>query len=490
MFCAIFGRVSTCFRGRHILHKSVEESVKLRFYLTFILIGLLFSAIDLRAQVNTVLGQVTNSTTESLAGSISGNGRFVVFESKGDVATENPRNADGNLEIFLWDYAQRRIYQITDTKSLVFNTSAPATGANIRVAIINTRPVISNDGKWIAFSSNATIAYPGDATHPPIVSNTNPGSFDANAFTSPTPTVTPTPTPSPSPSPTVTPTPTPGDNSLTNDGNLEVWLYQIPAYADVPDLSAGDELPVTDLSSGTFIRVTNTVPSALPRAGTAFTNGFIAADNHDPSINDDGSVTAFVSSRDLVAGGNASPDDNDEIFTYLRAAGAISQITKTPRGTISSPIYNKNPTISGNGNRIAFASTGENVANAAITCGSTNPSTSRNEEIFYIDLAGGAAPTACKQVTTTTPMTAGAAVNLLDLGRRMSRDGRYIAFDSFADLANENSGTNYTSFAVYLYDTTLASNAFRRIGPRSDADTAATGGYVNNFPTFTDNDAN
>ena len=481
------GRVPTGFRGRHILDESVEESVKLRFYLTFLVVGLLILVGDARAQVNTLVGQVTSSSAESLAGSISGNGRFVVFESRGDVATENPRNADGNLEIFLWDYAQRRIFQITDTKSLVFDTNAPATGANVRVAIINTRPVISNDGKWIAFSSNATIAYPGDATHPPIVSSTNPGSFDANAFTASTP--TPTPTPSPSPSPTVTPTPTPGANTLTNDGNLEMWLYQIPAYADVTDLSAGDELPVTNLSGGAFTRITNTVPSTLPRAGTALTAAFVAADNHDPTINDDGGVVAFVSSRDLVAGGNASPDDNDEIFTYLRAAAATNQITKTPRGPINSPIYNKNPTISGNGNRITFASTGENPANAALTCGA-NPSTSRNEEVFFIDLTGGAVPAACTQITTTTPTTPGGIVNNLALGRRMSRDGRYIAFDSFADLAGENSGTNFTSFASYLYDTTLASNAFRRIGPRSDADTGANGGDVDHFPGFTDNDEN
>jgi hypothetical protein len=47
-----------------------------------------------------------------------------------------------------------------------------------------------------------------------------------------------------------------------------------------------------------------------------------------------------------------------------------------------------------------------------------------------------------------------------DLGRRISPDGRFIAFDSYADLKNENGGTNFTSFALYLYDTTL--NTFQR----------------------------
>jgi hypothetical protein len=477
----------------------VEESVKLRFYLTFVIGILSLSAVGLNAQaLDSFVGQITNSAFESFAGSASGNGRFVVFESKGDLATENPRNADGNLEIFLWDAAQRRIFQITDTKSLLTDTTLPSTFDNVRVEILNTRPVISNDGKWIAFSSNATIAFPGDGTNPPIVSSTNPGSFDANAFTAPTPT--------PSPSPAATPTP--GANNLTNDGNLEMWIYQIPAYTDVPDLANGDELPVTNLApfnadgsptGGTFIRVTNTAPSQLPVPGSPTTNPGVAADNHDASISDDGHALAFVSTRDLVPSiGNPGPttgdpdgQDNDEIFTAIRVGQSVTlnQVTKTPRGSIGDPIYNKNPTISGNGSRVAFASTGDNPI-VGMT-GGNNPSTSRNEEIFFSDLdATGGATGIKRQVTTTTPTTAGSPVNILDHGARMSRDGRYIAFDSFADLADESNHNNFTSFALYLYDTTLSGDAaFKRIGPRSDADSAATGGDVGHFPGFTDNSA-
>src|SRR4029078_9822787 len=165
----------------------VEEFVKLRFYLTFVTIFVLSIAIGVKAQaLDTVLSQATNSTFDAYAGGISGNGRFVVFESRANLATENPRNADGNIEIFLWDYAQRRIFQITDTKDLLFSPSGVNTQDNIRVEIINTRPTISNDGKWIVFSSNASIAYPGDATHPPIVSDTNPGIVDENAVSAAT----------------------------------------------------------------------------------------------------------------------------------------------------------------------------------------------------------------------------------------------------------------------------------------------------------------
>lgn len=121
--------------------------------------------------------------------------------------------------------------------------------------------------------------------------------------------------------------------------------------------------------------------------------------------------------------------------------------------------------------------------------GGMNPLSSRNEEIYYADLVAGSptAGTMKKQVTTTTPTNPADPVNIYDQGRRMSRDGRYIAFDSYADLANENSGANYTSFATYLYDS--ADNSFRRILARSTADPAAPGGDVQRYPGFTDYDA-
>ncbi len=482
-------------------------TIRYTFLLSFVLSLSLLLPIPAIGQADSVIAQISNSAFEAFAGGISGDGRFIVFESSGNLATENPRNEDGNTEIFLYDYAQRRIFQITDTKSVLFNTAEAATFNNIRVTIVNTRPVISNDGRWIAFSSNATTA------RPQAPDSSNPGSFDGNAFTAPTPVPTPsaTPTPTPSPTPTAspTPTPTPPANPLADDGNLEMWLYEIPAYGNVADLSAGDEIPFTQLAGGAFIRVTNTDPSQLPRPGTSTTGPFIAEDNHDASINDDGNVIAFVSTRDLVPSvGNPFPtEDNDEIFTYVRSISTTSQVTKTPRGVISNPIYNKNPTISGNGLRVAFASTGnnpvvgmtggDNELGSAKSGGSNRPTSraaasnllnSRNEEIFYADLNGSGEPIAGKQVTKTTPTNPGDPVNILDLGRRMSRDGRYIAFDSFADLANENNGTNYTSFALYLYD--VVSNTFRRIGPRSTDDTGAQGGDVAHYPGFTDYDAN
>ncbi len=454
--------------------------MKFRFIAFFAFLFLFVNLSTASAQVDSVIGQFTNSASESFAGGVSGDGRLAVFESNGNLATDNPRNADGNREIFIFDYAQRRIFQVTETKSLLTDTTKAATFDNIKVEIGNFRPVISNDGRWIAFGSNATCAYPGTAANPAIVSVSNPSFFDPNLPGASNDCIVGT------------------NNNLVNDGNTEMWIYQIPAVAPV-DLSSGAEIPVTNLSAGNFIRLTNTLPSRLPLAGSTTVAPVIANDNRDASISDDGNFIAFVSNRDLnpCAGtpsatcGNASPNDNAEIFTYVRAANIISQVTATPRGTAASPTINYNPTISGTiastGNmRVAFGSNAENPV-IGMSGGSNSD---RSEEIYYSDLDASGAPTGARtQITQTTPTNVGDVVNILNYGRRMSRDGRYIAFDSFAQL--ETSGAPIqTSFALYLFDTAATTNQFRRIGPRSDADTAASGGDVQHYPGFTDTDAN
>src|SRR5204863_6681374 len=75
------------------------------------------------------LSSSPNASFSSFAGDMTGNGRFVVFESNGDVATEKTasrNNADGNREIFLGDYAQRRIFQITNTKNVPLPAASPS----------------------------------------------------------------------------------------------------------------------------------------------------------------------------------------------------------------------------------------------------------------------------------------------------------------------------------------------------------------------------
>ena len=458
-----------------------EDFVKFRFTVFLAILFILSSLTAVSAQVDSAIAQITSSAiADTFVGGINGDGRFVVVESKGNIATENPRNADGNLEVFLFDYAQRRIFQITDTRNLLVDTAmSPTTNSNIKVSVVNTRPVISHDGKWIAFGSNATCNFPGT---PMITNGGNPGNFDPNNTSGPCNTGT-----------VMTPV-----NNLPNDGNTEMWFYRIPDVAPA-NLSQGLELPLTDLTGGTFIQATNTLPSRPAVAGTATTAPIIADDNRNPAINDDGGYIAFMSNRDLEpcpgtpsnTCGNASPGfNNDEIFLSIVTGTSPTytvlnkQITATPKGTIQQPSSNENPTISGNGLRIAFQSTANNPV-VGMTGGNN---TDNSEEVFYTDIVGGTGVTANpKQITQTTPTTPGGIVNIFNYGKRMSRDGRFIALDSFAELENAGGGALQTGFATYVYDTMPppmmpALNPFIKVLPRSDADSAATGGDLRRFP--------
>lgn len=414
-------------------------------------ITLFFSAFTL-AQAQTAdpfVTQVTTSAFDSFAGDISGNGRFVVVESRGDIATEKTatrNNADGNREIFLFDYVQRRIFQITDTKSATSAsacptptptptpsptptptttpTPTPIPTCSIQVEISNNRPQISNNGRWIVFSSNATT----------------PGSFDGNANLV----------------------------ALQADGNQEVWLYFIPAVGnDV--LSSGTDVPYVDLSAGTFTQVTNTPASRTPTAGTTTLPPFVADDNRSATLNDNGSIVAFTSTRNLA--GATNNDANPEIFLFNRTTGVYTQVTNT-QGFL---LFNENPSLSGSGGTLAFISN----ANIPDTGGGAGNNADGNAEIYVATIATGTTSvTTMRQVTRTAPGANGSSVNVLSPGRRLSRDGNLLAFESTADLVG--SGALQASLAIYIYN--IGANSFTQVGPRTAAGSVPD---LLRFPTFT-----
>jgi uncharacterized protein (TIGR03437 family) len=418
------------------------------------------------------VAQISSSCEDDFAGNMSGNGRFIVIESMGDIATlkpgetqatKSPNNADGNREIFLYDYAQRRIFQITDTRSAVkvvasptptpTPTPTPSPGvcparldlSTIDIEVSNNRPFISNDGRWIVFSSNAT----------------NPASFDGNVAANRT--------------------------ALAADGNQEVWLYQVPTTPEPADfdLSQGIDAAQTALTGGVFTRVTNTPASRLPTPGVVsgglVVPPFVADDNRDATVttlneNDPAQpgspVVAFVSTRNLVTGGNT--DLNAEVFIYNGNTGVTAQVTNTV-GTATAPVFSSNPTLSGGGGRVAFYS------NANITAGGASNNADLNGEI-YLATYNGTTATVTRQVTkTTVPTSTGAVINTFGFGRRISRDGNFLAFESLSAAPTTN-GALQTTRTLFLYDITL--DTVKSVGPR-----ATSGEDIFRFPTFTDNGA-
>ncbi|HEX6185788.1 MAG TPA: hypothetical protein VFZ44_18000, partial [Pyrinomonadaceae bacterium] len=404
---------------------------------------------------------------DSFAGDINGSGRFVVIESTGDIATDRSatrNNADGNNEIFLFDYAQRRIFQITNTTSVLKDTTkTPVDPTNIDVNVVNLQPSISRDGRWIVFLSNAY----SDADLSLTPKNFN-GAANAAA--------------------------------LKADGNTEIFIYRIPDVA-VVDLSQGTEIAAIDLAANTPQRVTFTPASALPRAATTNNPAFFSLDNYAPQVNDDGAIVAFVSKARSGIVGGTNTDGNKEVFLYRNSgtgAGTFLQLTTTadifPAGGGLIPsrfVFNDNPSISSCTTaancRIAFISNGDNVATSGTAEVEANRS---NGEIYVADYdPTTGARTAVRQVTRTPPDTTlgreGVSVNLLTAGRRISRDGTRVAFESTAPSFNTDgtpTGALVATTAVFIANVAGGTPAFAQALTRAPEDQFDVELH---FPTFT-----
>jgi len=408
--------------------------------------------------------QITHAPAgrDSSAGDTSANGRFVVIESDGDIATEkiptfdsnghlnpSPRNnEDGNLEIFLFDYAQRRIFQLTDTKSVLKPATTPSPTPSpspspsvsptptpsptpvdpttIAIAINNHQPMISLEPALSAGSRTYTVVFTSNA---PVT----PASFNGTDPGAPT----------------------------NADMNQEIWTYRF-TVPDTVDLSSGAEVGPIDLTTGTFARITNSPASRAPSPATSFVPSFIAYDNRDPSISDDGNVIAFVSTRDLITGSNPETGGipNPQVFLFNRTAGTFTQVTN-PTGR-----FFANPCLSSDGSVLAF------VSDANLTATNADG----NAEVYIKDGAG------LRQVTKTKDPPAssgGGTATIFSFGRRLSRDGRFIAFESAANDPGAD-GTNASTRAAFVYS--VAGNTFAQINTRA----TAFPGDVAFFPTFTD----
>jgi uncharacterized protein (TIGR03437 family) len=400
---------------------------------------------------------------DSFAGDISGSGRFVVIESAGDLATERTadrNNADGNQEIFLFDYAQRRIFQITNTKSALKDTAKSSVDAtNIDVLVVNLQPVISRDGKFIVFQSNAYI----DAN-----AALSPKNFDGQANAA----------------------------ALKLDGNTEIFVYALPAFPEVADLSLGTEVAPVDLAAGTMTRVTTTPTTAVPRPATG-TNvtAFFALDNYGPVVNDDGSLIAFVSKARSGNIGTGNADGNKEIFVVKNPTAAtptFTQVTTTadiiPTGsTIPTRfIFNEAPTLSACDGvlacRVGY------ISNADV--GTDEVEVARgNGEIFVATLnSATGAVQSTRQLTKTPPeVRAGiefGSVNLLSPGRRITRDGSRVVFESTAVFNADGTlnGVLGDTPGIYIVNVSGAALAFEQVGQRPPANQAD---LSPRWPTFT-----
>lgn len=231
--------------------------------------------------------------TRAVAPAISQDGSRIAFASKDDPLTTNP---DGNSEIFLYDGA--KLTQVTNT--------SPGDIAN-RITNGNFQPSISDDGRFIAFSSNRDLA---------------------------------------------------GQNF---DGNLEIFIYDTLASSltqltNTSEIVGSSDAKISgDGASVAYIRDNGTTPSAKrdlleqPRVGCGPAtllagNVQSLAMTYGRAISDDGTRVVYSA--------ETATNTNQVFLADGRGGAATRQITSLGVRTTEVPLH---PTISGDGARIAFA---------------------------------------------------------------------------------------------------------------------------------------
>ena len=372
--------------------------------------------------------------------SVSSDGRFVVFSSD----SSNLVSGDSNSarDVFLRDTQQNKTF-------LVSATTAGASG-NGR----SFEPIISGDGMWIAFRSEATNLVSGDTNsvsdifladvhdpaHPAVTRvSVGPGGVQANGFS--------------------------GEPTISADGRF-VAFSSFASNLAAGDTNQHNDVFRFDRTTGQVVLVSAVNGTTTPGNGTSF----------DPSISADGHFVSFHSDSSNFVGNDTN--SNTDVFLRDINSNTTTLISVNQAGT-------------GPGNQASTASslstTGQFVVFRSAASDLTPLDTNNNDDVFLRDTQTG--------TTTLLSINQGRTASGHGLSKEPSVDqnGRFASFSSTAnDLV---SGDANNSSDVFVRDlqagpiTLLSMNAAgtgAANGLSSDPYVAANGQFVSYSSTATD----
>jgi Tol biopolymer transport system component len=255
---------------------------------------------------------------------ISGDGRFVAYESQASNLVAGDTNESG--DVFLYD-----VQSGTTTLASAGRTGASARGWS-------SGPSISADGRYVAFSSTAWDLHPtlntfggqvflydritGAVSVVSVDEWGQPGSYGASF-----------------------------DASISADGNL-VAFSSLSSTLDPADRNDQADVFVHDRAAGTTRRV------SLPR-GAAVTGEESNGRSDEPQINGDGSIVTFRSDAT-----NLVPDDANEAsdaFAVTLPTGAIARLSSAVDGSAANG-WTQSPLVAADGSLAIFSSSATNLA--------------------------------------------------------------------------------------------------------------------------------
>jgi len=329
--------------------------------------------------------------------SVSENGRFVAFASRADNLV--PGDDNGHPDVFVLDRATGEVERIS--------VNDAGDGANFG----SFEPSISDDGRFVAFVSDADNLVAGDTgfrdifVRDRVEEETIRVSVDSSEVQAD------------------------GDShqpSISGDGRFVAFISNATNLIGV-DTNGFFDVFVRDRDNGTTERVS--VDSAEAEADD---------ESFSPSISDDGQFVAFESpATNLVAG---DTNGSRDIFVRDRSgAGTTERVSVQSvtgdQGTGGNQGANR-PSISGNGRFVAFGAEFDNLVN-----GDTNGT----DDVFVHDRDTG-------ETERVSLDDAGNEVDGFSNAPSISDTGRFVAFESVEPDLDTDAESNGFISDIFVHD--------------------------------------
>ncbi|MDJ0757320.1 MAG: hypothetical protein QNJ45_27555 [Ardenticatenaceae bacterium] len=336
---------------------------------------------------------------------LSADGRYVVFESFASNLVDNDTNS--GTDIFLHDTLSGETRRVSLT--------ADGTQGNGHTSEFAS---ISGDGRYIAFHSNSSNLVSGDTN----------GSLDIFVHDTQNSTIRRV---------SITSSGVQGNGdslfpAISADGRFVTFSSHASNLVSQDYNQVGDVF-VHDMVTGTTKRVS---------VNTAGTEGNGAADF--PSISADGRFVAFSSQANNLVSGDTN--GSSDVFVKDTQTGAITRVSVASDGTegIGSAYF---PSLSADGQKIAFESTSPNLVN-----GDSN----FQSDVFIHHLQSGI-------TSRVSVASSGAEGERGSTQPAISADGRYVTFQS-SSSALAGVDINWVPH-IFVHDTQTGQTRWISIGP-------------------------
>jgi Tol biopolymer transport system component len=332
--------------------------------------------------------------------SVSADGRWVAFVDSGSNLVAGQVDTNFVADVFLYDYATGGIVLISH------NAASPNRTANAS----SNFPVLSGDGRYVAFTSQASDLVPGQSGAGGLFV------YDRIAGT------------------TVRASPSVDFQlAISRDGR---WVaFRSTATNLVPgqvDANGTDDVFLWDRISGSTILVSH-ASGSFTAAGNGRSDLNLIPFT-PPVISADGRWVAFLSDASDLVAGQSDSNFGPDVFLFDRISGTLTLVSRSAASSTTAGDWSSyEPALSADGRFVSFFSPATDLVP-----GQADANGGGGYDFFLYDRATGTTTLLSHVPSSETITGAPGAYNLL-LGPRISADGAWTVFWSPApDLAPED----------------------------------------------------